>query len=101
LAILLVGAYQDALGNYHNLFGTVNEAHLIIDEDGTFHVQKIIPGHQLGDVLAQARYDRNVLLEGFQRNLASAVKRERITEQESHEWKQFYESSFNKYTYLD
>jgi arginine decarboxylase len=101
LAILLIGAYQESMGNYHNLFGTANEAQLILDEDGTFHVQKIIPGHQLGDVLQLARYDRNFLLDGFERNLANAIKKDRLSEEESLLLKQFYESSFTKYTYLE
>jgi arginine decarboxylase len=101
LAILLIGAYQESMGNYHNLFGTANEAQLILDEDGTFHVQKIIPGHQLGDVLTLARYDRNFLLDGFQRNLANAVKKDRLTDEESMMLRQFYESNFSKYTYLE
>jgi len=101
LAILLVGAYQEAMGNYHNLFGALNEAHIIIDTDGDFHVQKIIPGHSLGDVLTLARYDRNFLLEGFERNLAMAVKRDRLSEDESMLLRQYYEATVNKYTYLD
>ncbi|HXF04650.1 MAG TPA: biosynthetic arginine decarboxylase [Blastocatellia bacterium] len=101
LAILLVGAYQEAMGNYHNLFGALNEAHIIIDTDGDFHVQKIIPGHSLGDVLTLARYDRTFLLEGFERNLAMAVKRDRLSEDESVLLRQYYEATVNKYTYLD
>jgi arginine decarboxylase len=101
LAILLVGAYQEAMGNYHNLFGALNEAHIIIDTEGEFHIQKIVPGHSLGDVLALARYDRNFLIEGFERNLAQAVKRDRLSEQESLLLRQYYEANLTKYTYLD
>ncbi|MBI4470984.1 MAG: biosynthetic arginine decarboxylase [Acidobacteria bacterium] len=100
LAIMLVGAYQEAMGNYHNLFGTVNEAHIII-EDEAFHVQKTIPGHHIGGVLELARFDKNFLSGGFQRSLAHAVKSSRLTEAESEELNRVYESSFNKYTYLD
>jgi len=101
LAVLLVGAYQESMGNFHNLFGTVNEAHVIIDEDGAFHIQKVTPGHQVGTILELARFDRNVLMEGFRRNVMNAIKREHLFEEEGQELSQRYEEYFTKYTYLD
>jgi arginine decarboxylase len=101
LAILLVGAYQEAMGNFHNLLGTLNEAHILIDEEGGFHVQKIVPGHRLEDVLALARYDRTFLLESFRRTLAQAVKRGHVSDQEEAELYERYHTYAQKYTYLE
>jgi arginine decarboxylase len=101
LAVMLVGAYQESMGSFHNLFGTPNEAHIIIGEDGAFHIQKVVMGHQVGTVLDLARFDRNILMEGFRRNLMNTIKRERLTEEQGTELSQRYEEHFTKYTYLD
>lgn len=101
LGILLIGAYQEAMGNYHNLFGTANEADIVIDDQGAFHVRKVIPGHQVGTILELARFDRGFLLEGFRRNLMQAAKRHQLTDEEFGELTRFYEKCFHSYTYLE
>jgi arginine decarboxylase len=74
LATFLVGAYQEVMGSYHNLFGQTNEAHVVIDNDGRFHVTKIIPGSSVADMLAFARYDPAQLQERFARRLTAKVE---------------------------
>jgi len=101
LGILLIGAYQEAMGNFHNLFGTANEANIIIDDQGAFHVRKVIPGHQVGTILELARFDKQSLFEGFRRNLLQATKRYQLAEDECGELTQFYERCFHNYTYLE
>lgn len=101
LAILLIGAYQEAMGSFHNLFGTVNEADIIIDEEGRFHVQKLIAGHQIGTILELVRYDRQTLLDGFRRNVMNAVQWSHLTEEQAGQLLESYQRLFHNYTYLE
>jgi arginine decarboxylase len=99
LAFLLVGAYQEVMGNNHNLFGAPNEAHIHIDEDG-YLIKKVIRGTSIGEAAERARYERSFLHDGFRRQVAQRVKRGELTEAEGAEIIEFYEARFNAYTYL-
>ena len=99
LAFMLVGAYQEVMGNNHNLFGTPNEAHIHIDEDG-YLIKKVIRGTSIGEAAERARYERGLLHDGFRRQVAQRVKRDELSEAEATEMIEFYESRFNAYTYL-
>ncbi len=74
LATFLIGAYQEVMGSYHNLFGQTNEAQVVIDNDGRFHVTKIVPGSSVADMLQFARYDPGQLQERFARRLSAKVE---------------------------
>ena len=99
LAFMLVGAYQEVMGNNHNLFGTPNEAHIHIDEDG-YLIKKVIRGTSIGEAVERARYDRSMLHDGFRRLVAQRVKHEELSEADAAEIIEFYESRFDAYTYL-
>lgn len=99
IAFTLVGAYQEVMGNNHNLFGAPNEAHIHIDEDG-FLIKKVVRGTTVGEALARARYERGQLHEGFRRLVAQRVKRGDVTEAEGAELVEFYEARIDAYTYL-
>lgn len=99
LGIFMVGAYQEVMGNFHNLFGTVNEAHVIINKDG-YLIKKIITGSNIGDVLAMARYDKNFLFESFNIHLEEQVRQNSLTEADAADLRSEYEKYTNSYTYL-
>jgi len=99
IAFMLVGAYQEVMGNNHNLFGAPNEAHIHIDEDG-YLIKKVVRGTTVGEALERARYERGQLHEGFRRLVAQRVKRGGLTEAEGAEMVESYESRINAYTYL-
>jgi arginine decarboxylase len=99
IAFMLVGAYQEVMGNNHNLFGTPHEAHIHIDEDG-YLIKKVIRGMTVGEAAQTARYDRGMLHEGFRRQIAQRVKRGELTQAESADLVDFYESRLGAYTYL-
>ena len=99
LAFLLVGAYQEVMGNNHNLFGTPHEAHVFIDQDG-YLIKKVIKGTSIGEAVERARYDRSMLHNGFRRLVAQRIKRDELTEADAAELIDFYESRFDAYTYL-
>jgi arginine decarboxylase len=54
--MMLVGAYQEVMGNFHNLFGTTNEAHVIIADSGDYHISRVINGSTVGDMINFAEY---------------------------------------------
>ena len=99
IAVLLVGAYQEVMGNNHNLFGVPHEAQVFIDDDG-YLIKKVIPGSSLGDSLSRARYDKSLLHEGFRRIVATQVKRNELSEEEATNLIEYYESKIDSYTYL-
>ena len=101
IAIFLVGAYQEVMGSYHNLFGSTNEAHVIIDTDGRYHIKKIVQGSRVGDMLAFARYDRNQAWDSFQRMTRARIADGGLTEEQAEELISQYESDINRYTYLE
>ena len=99
IALMLVGAYQEVMGNNHNLFGAPNEAHIHIDEDG-YLIKKVVKGTTVGEALYRARYERGQLHEGFRRIVAQRVKRGELSEADAAEMTELYESRINAYTYL-
>lgn len=101
LAMLLIGAYQEVMGNFHNLFGTTNEAHVIISGDGEYHISRIIHGSQLGDMLSFARYEKEFLQDGVRTLLNRQIKKGMLTEEQASELAEKYESHYTDYTYLD
>jgi arginine decarboxylase len=101
LAMLLIGAYQEVMGNFHNLFGTTNEAHVIIDKDGEHHISRIIPGSLVGDMLSFARYEKEFLQDGFRTLLNRQIKKGNLTEEQANLLTEEYESHYTGYTYLD
>jgi len=101
LAMFLVGAYQEVLGSCHNLFGQTNEAQVVIDSDGMFHVTKIIPGSQVSDMLAFARYDAAQLQDRFARRLNSQVESGALTCETAERLAAEYVAAAKQQTYLD
>ncbi|HMJ25124.1 MAG TPA: biosynthetic arginine decarboxylase, partial [Pyrinomonadaceae bacterium] len=81
VAFMLVGAYQEVMGNNHNLFGTPNEAQVHIDEDG-YLIKKVIRGTTVGEAVGRARYERGLLHDGFRRQVAQRIKNDELSEAE-------------------
>jgi arginine decarboxylase len=99
LAFMLVGAYQEAMGNNHNLFGAPNEAQIYIDEEG-YLIKKVIRGTTVGEAAGRARYERGLLHDGFRRQVTQRIKDGELTEAEGAELVNFYESRYDAYTYI-
>jgi arginine decarboxylase len=99
LAFMLVGAYQEVMGNNHNLFGAPHEAQIHIDEEG-YLIKKVIRGTTVGEAAARARYERGFLHEGFRRQVTQRIKDGELTETAGAELVDFYESHFDAYTYV-
>ncbi len=99
LAMLLVGAYQEVMGNNHNLFGVPHEAHIHIGEDGHI-IKKVIQGETLGDALETVRYDATQMHEQFRRIVQRRIKDGALTEKVGQELIEYYEGQIDSYTYL-
>jgi arginine decarboxylase len=101
LGIFLIGAYQEVMGSFHNLFGLPNEASIHIESDGRFHVSKIVQGSKIQDMVAFARYDAIGLQDHFQRRLKAMISGGHLTQQDATILAQQYESAASWTTYLD
>ncbi len=99
LAMMLVGAYQEVMGNNHNLFGVPHEAHIYVGEDG-YIIKKVIQGATLGDALATVRFDAAQLHDQFRRNIVQRIKDGEVSTKEGNELIEYYESQAESYTYL-
>ncbi len=99
LAVMLVGAYQEVMGNNHNLFGIPHEAHIHIGEDG-YIIKKVIQGATLGDALATVRFDAENLHDQFRRAVLQRIKDGELSNKEGNRLIEYYESQVGSYTYL-
>jgi arginine decarboxylase len=101
LAMLLVGAYQESLGMSHNLLGSANEAHFLVDDSGRPHLDKVVRGESLRQVLLAAGYDVPGLIEGFGRQVSAAEGQSKVAPDESAALREAYDSTLESYTYLE
>lgn len=101
LAVLMIGAYQDTIGDYHNLFGAANEAHIIMDESGGWHIKQIVNGDRNCDVLGYVKYNSNYLLEAFEEDVSQALRENGLSKTDAEDILNNYKNVMNRYTYLD
>jgi arginine decarboxylase len=99
LAMMLVGAYQEVMGNNHNLFGIPHEAHVFIGEDG-YIIKKVIYGATLGDAVTSVRFDPGQLHDTFRKTVLQRIKDGRLSNNEGSRIIEFYEDQVESYTYL-
>jgi arginine decarboxylase len=102
LGIFLMGAYQDIMGDLHNLFGRVNEVHVFLepDEPAGYYVEEIIEGTTIGQALASVQYDENELKRRMKAQIDEAIKSDRIKPNEAMRLLDDYERGLKGYTYL-
>ena len=101
LGAFLVGAYQEILGDLHNLFGDTNAVHVRIDEKGSVVLEAVIRGDTVREVLDYVQFKTPALLEQFRTDVETAVREGRIGYEESGSLLRFYEEGLNGYTYLE
>lgn len=101
LGICLLGAYQDVMGDFHNLFGNVGEAHVVVDDQSRYHVQKLVPGSTVRDMAAVAGYGIDELQERFRARLAEAQRAGRIPGDQATVLMESYLAKAGDSTYLN
>ncbi len=102
LGIFLTGAYQDIMGDLHNLFGRVNEVHVFLDpdEESGFYIEEEIPGQSIGEVLAMTQYDWRDLEKRMKAQIDAAIKQDRLKPSEGMRLLQDFERGLKDQTYL-
>ena len=101
LASFLVGAYQEILGDLHNLFGDTNAVHVTLGENGEVILGTVIQGDTVREVLDYVQFNARMLLDEFRRDVEAALREGKIGYEESGRLLRFYEEGLNGYTYLE
>ncbi len=99
LGMFLGGAYQEIMGNLHNLFGDTNAVHIRLTPNG-YEIEHVVKGDTMTEVLGYVQYDSEDLIESIRRQAEHALQNKRITIEESQLLLQNYERSLSRYTYL-
>ncbi|MGC3979636.1 MAG: biosynthetic arginine decarboxylase [Steroidobacteraceae bacterium] len=101
LAVFLVGAYQETLGDLHNLFGDTHVVHIRLHDEGGWWIEEVIKGDTASEVLGYMQYRADELYPKLSRDCERAVREQRLSLKESQALRRFYESELNGYTYLE
>lgn len=103
IGLFLVGAYQDIMGDMHNLFGRVNEMHIFLDEDedSGYYVEEVIGGHTISNVLALTQWEKSELTRRMKVQVDAAIRQDRLKPNEGMRLLANYEKALEGYTYLN
>jgi arginine decarboxylase len=101
LAIFMVGAYQETLGDLHNLFGDAHLVHVRLDEDGGWYISDEVEGDTVREVLGYLQYDPRELYRGIRKECERSVRAGNMTAAESRELLAAYDRGLTGYTYLE
>lgn len=101
LGVFLVGAYQEALGDLHNLFGDINTVHVSVTGRNKFRIDKAIEGDRVRDVLSYMQYQKRDVTNAIRASVEEGIEKRRISIKESARIKRFLEEGLEGYTYLE
>ncbi|MGO8744739.1 MAG: biosynthetic arginine decarboxylase [Thermoguttaceae bacterium] len=101
LAAFLVGAYQEILGDMHNLFGDTNAVHVSMDSGDEVVVEAVIKGDTVSEVLQYVEFDPRVLIRQLRSAVEQAIRENRIDDRQAGRLLRFYEAGLEGYTYLE
>jgi len=102
LGVFMVGAYQDIMGDLHNLFGRVTEAHVFLDpdEESGWYIEEVIEGSTIGEVLAMTQWDKVELMRLLKTQVDDAIKTDFLKPNDAMKLLADYERLLQEYTYL-
>ena len=100
IGMFLVGAYQEILGDLHNLFGDTDAVHVRLENEATYSVDHVVEGNSVDDVLHYVQYERRALIEKVRRTIEEALREGRISLEESARLRTRYRQGLEEYTYL-
>ena len=102
LGVFMVGAYQDIMGDLHNLFGRVTEAHVFLDpdEEAGWYIEEVIEGSTIGEVLSMTQWDKVELMRLLKSQVDAAIKTDRLKPNDAMKLLSDYERLLQEYTYL-
>lgn len=101
LGVFLVGAYQETLGDLHNLFGDTNVVSVHVNDDNTFDFVREFHGDSIADVLEYVEYEPKQMIEQFRKRAETAVRRGKITPAARREMMNAFRDSLDGYTYFE
>jgi arginine decarboxylase len=101
LGAFLLGAYQEILGDLHNLFGDTNAVHISLDDDGAVNLDTVIKGDTVREVLHYVQYSGDEMLSLMRKDVERAVRAGMVSLEESRQFLRFYETGLEGYTYLE
>lgn len=101
LGVFLVGAYQEILGDLHNLLGDTNAVHVELDKAGEIHIEEVVRGDTVREVLQYVQFNADELLARMHKDVERAVREKTISVEESALLLRFYETGLSGYTYLE
>ncbi|MBN1335165.1 MAG: biosynthetic arginine decarboxylase [Deltaproteobacteria bacterium] len=101
IGVFLVGAYQEILGDLHNLFGDTNAVHVSLDEEGDYRIDSVVEGDRVSDVLGYVSYNTKELITRVRAACEKALKAGRIDLALSKRIVRAYQTSLDGYTYLE
>jgi len=101
LGVFLTGAYQEILGDLHNLFGDTDAIHVAMSPDGSWHTEQVIQGESVSRVLAYVQFHRELLLDRMERQVAAAVRDGHMTAKEGQTLRRLYGEGLDGLTYLN
>ncbi len=101
IGAFLVGAYQEILGDLHNLLGDTHAVHITIDDAGNYSVDEVIKGDTVREVLNYVQYSGDELLRAMRKTVEKGVKDQKLSLEESRVLLRFYENGLDGYTYLE
>ena len=102
IGVFMVGAYQDIMGDLHNLFGRVTEVHVFLDpdEESGWYIEEVIEGSTIGEVLAMTQWDKVELMRLLKSQVDDAIKTDRLKPSDAMKLLSDYERLLQEYTYL-
>jgi arginine decarboxylase len=102
LGVFMVGAYQDIMGDLHNLFGRVTEVHVFLDpdEESGWYIEEVIGGSTIGEVLSMTQWDKVELMRLLKAQVDDAIKTDRLKPNDAMRLLDDYERLLQEYTYL-
>mgnify|MGYP000329298159 FL=1 len=102
LGLFLTGAYQDVMGDMHNLFGRLNEVHIFSHDDDPqdFYIEEMVNGSSVADVLSIMQYNPSSMAKSVKKLIDGHVAQGQIKPREGVKWTDFYENCLKGYTYL-
>jgi len=103
IGMFLMGAYQDIMGDLHNLFGRVNELHVFLDEDEEegWYVEEVIEGSTISQVLSLTQWEQSMLTRLMKSQIDEAIRSDRLKPTEAMKLLDHYDKALRGYTYLE
>jgi arginine decarboxylase len=101
IAAFLVGAYQEILGDLHNLLGDTNAVHVTVDETGHVSIDEVIEGDTVREVLQYVQFSADELMRAMRKTVERALREQKLSIDESRVLLKFYETGLEGYTYLE